>query len=272
MSDTLKRLVTGTRALESRLTASFEAAAQTFVGPPGSVPPLELVCQAVDEIASQVIPAGRGRYAFPFNAVTITFAAATPEQQARVEAICAGPPSIRDRVISRLASAGCDSPSVDVRLEFSEELERPFEVSLARMSDEAREPVGPELALELEVTSGTTARPAYSFTSLPIAIGRGNDVRDSRQLLLRINDIAFDEADSEINRTVSRRHARIVLDERTGRPRLLDDNSAQGTSVIRGGRGIGVPRGSRGLGLETGDEIVLGQARLTIRITRATRT
>jgi hypothetical protein len=272
MPNTLKRLVAGTRALESRLTASFEAAAQTFVGPPGSVPPLEVIGRAVDEIASHVIPAGRGRYAFPFNSVTITFAAETPEQQARFEAIAAGPPSITDRVLHRLASAGCDSPSVDVHLEFAEELPTPFQISLARVSDEARDPIGPALAVDLEVTCGTTARPAYSFTSLPIAIGRGSNVRDNRQLLLRINDIAFDEADSDVNRTVSRRHARIVLDERTGRPRLLDDNSAQGTSVIRGGRGIAVPRGSRGLGLESGDEIVLGQARLTIRITRATRT
>ena len=272
MSKTLKRLVTGTRALESRLTASFEAAAQTFVGAPDARPPLEVICQAVDDIAGHVIPAGRGRYAFPFNAVTVTFAAETPEHQARFDAICAGPPSIRDRVLQRLASAGCDSPSLDVHLEFAAELPQPFEISLARVSDEARDPIGPAVSVELEVTNGTTTRTSYSFTSLPIAIGRGNDVRDSRQLLLRMNDVAFDEADSEINRTVSRRHARIVLDERTGRPRLLDDNSAQGTSVIRGGRGIAVPRGSRGLGLETGDEIVLGQARMTIRIARASRT
>jgi hypothetical protein len=47
---------------------------------------------------------------------------------------------------------------------------------------------------------------------------------------------------------------------------LLDDNSAQGTSVIRHGKGISVPRGSRGLVLQSGDEIVIGQARLRLRI------
>ena len=109
---------------------------------------------------------------------------------------------------------------------------------------------------------------AYQFTTLPIAIGRGADVRDSRNQLLRINHVAFTEGDDDINRTVSRRHARIELDEATGRPRLIDDNSAQGTSIIRSGRGIAVPRGSRGLGLQTDDEIVLGQARVKIKIGR----
>jgi pSer/pThr/pTyr-binding forkhead associated (FHA) protein len=102
--------------------------------------------------------------------------------------------------------------------------------------------------------------------TFPVAIGRGADVRDSRNQLLRVNHVAFTESEQEINRTVSRRHARIELDEATGRPRLVDDNSAQGTSVIRGGRGIAVPRGSRGLGLKSDDEIVLGQARIKVQV------
>jgi hypothetical protein len=95
-------------------------------------------------------------------------------------------------------------------------------------------------------------------------------VRDHQHRLVRINHVAFLEAadgdSAAINSTVSRRHARIDLDTDTGRPRLVDDNSAQGTSIIRGGRSIGVPRGSRGLGLQTGDEIVQGQARMAVTI------
>ena len=98
---------------------------------------------------------------------------------------------------------------------------------------------------------GTADRGAYTFTTLPIAIGRGADVRDSRHQLLRINHVAFTEGGDDVKQSVSRRHARIELDEETGRPRLIDDNSAQGTSVIRRGRGIAVPRGSRGLGLQS---------------------
>ena len=70
---------------------------------------LRVVDRAVDAIAGHVQPAGRGRYSFPFNRITVTFVAPTPEDQARFEAICDGPPSIEDRVQRRLASAGCDN-------------------------------------------------------------------------------------------------------------------------------------------------------------------
>jgi hypothetical protein len=322
MTNRLKRLITGTRALESRLTSAFEQAAETVAGVGGRRPPLELVELAVDEIATHVQPAGRGRHSFPFNRVTVTFVAPTPEDQARFEAICEGPPSIHERVMRRLTSAGCDRPDFDVQVEFVATLPdrgiafenrgasgpgggpaahgdsepqsgpadpgasgpqggsvapgipdatprsagRQFDIALARVGPAARAPRGRVVQIDLLVTNGTCDRGTYSFTTLPIAIGRGADVRDSRNQLLRINHVAFTEGEAEVNRTVSRRHARIELDEAAGRPRLIDDNSAQGTSVIRGGRGIAVPRGSRGLGLQTDDEIVLGQARIRVTI------
>jgi hypothetical protein len=277
MTNRLNRLFTGTRALESRLTSALEQAAQTVAGVGGRRPPLELVELAVDEIAAHVQPAGRGRHSFPFNRVTVTFVAPTPEDRARFEAICEGPPSIRERVLRRLASAGCDAPDVDVEVTFvpgvHDETHRSdgprFNIALARVSQDERSPHGPAIRIELLVTNGTCDRNTYQFTTLPVAIGRGADVRDSRHQLLRINHVAFTEGGGDINRTVSRRHARIEIDEATGRPRLIDDNSAQGTSVIRGGRGIAVPRGSRGLGLQTDDEIVLGQARVKIKIAGA---
>ena len=273
MTNRLKRLITGTRALESRLTSAFEQAAETVAGIGSRRPPLELIELAVDEIATHVQPAGRGRHSFPFNRVTVTLVAPTPEAQARLEAICEGPPSIHERVMRRLVSAGCDAPDVDVVVacvavqDGTPRSDGPqFSIALARVSLDARAPRGPALRVGLVVTNGTCEHADYSFTTLPIAIGRGAEVRDSRNQLLRINHVAFTEGDADINRTVSRRHARIELDEATGRPRLIDDNSAQGTSVIRSGRGIAVPRGSRGLGLQTDDEVVMGQARIRIKI------
>ena len=278
MNIRLKRMLNGARAIESRLATAFEQAAHTVAGATGPEP-LELVDAASDEVARSVQPAGRGRYVFPFNSVTITFVAGTTEDQARFEAICEGPPTVRDRVLRRLTSAGCNDADVDVTVSFAAEPDsswiRPeFHVALARVNPAARQPrpSGPEVRVDLLVTNGTADRGAYTFTTLPIAIGRGPEVRDSRSQLLRINHVAFTEgadnpdADAGVNRSVSRRHARIELDPHTRRPRLIDDNSAQGTSVLRHGRGIVVPRGSRGLGLQSDDEIVLGQARLRVRI------
>ena len=266
MTNRLKRLLTGTRGLESRLADAVDKVALTVLGPVSSSP-LELVNQAADDIASHAQPAGRGRYTFPFTDACVTFAAADAETQARIEAICGGPPSLHDRVLQRLASAGCERAEVDLRVSFAPDRdaawERPgFHIALSRKPPASRPSRAPALRIELVVTHGTAGRGSYAFTTLPIAIGRGMEVRDHRQHLIRINDIAFVEGGDAITQSVSRRHARLVPDDTTGRPRLIDDNSARGTSVIRHGRGIVVPRGSRGLGLHTGDEIVLGQARL----------
>jgi len=270
MTNRIRDLVAGTRALESRLTAAVEQAAYTVTAP-AVVTALEIVQRAVDDIALHVHPSGRGRYAFPFNTIVVTFVAATPEHQARLDAICLGPPTLHDRVVRRLESAGCIAADVDVSAAFVAAAEttwaRPeFQIALARVDQAARPSRQPAPRVELIVTHGTADRGAYSFSSLPIAIGRGGDVRDGRQQLLRVNHVAFADGGDEVNASVSRRHARIELDADTRRPRLIDDNSAQGTSVVRHGKGIPVPRGSRGLVLQSGDEIVLGQARVRLRI------
>lgn len=269
MTNRIREMLRGARSLELRLTAAVETAARAAVGPAAT--PLEIVQHAADDIALHVQPSGRGRHVFPFNTVCITFAASTSEDQARFDAICAGPPSIRERVLRRLESAGCVAADVDVSLSLAAAPDpawtRPdFHIALSRLDAASRPSRGPALRIELIVTQGSADRGAYSFTTLPIALGRGAEVRDERGQLLRINHVAFTEGGDEANHTISRRHARIELDERTGRPRVIDDNSAQGTSVIRGAKGIAVPRGSRGLGLQSGDDIVLGQARLRVRI------
>ncbi len=271
MNNPLKKLITGTRLLESRLTTAFERAAQTVAGAGVTPPPLEIIDLAVDEIARDVQPAGRGRYAFPFNRVAITFVAATTEDQTRFEAVCAGPPSIDERVAKRLVSAGCEAADIDVTIDFAGEpgsgWKHPhFQIALARVGPEARLQPEPAQGVTLTVTAGTAEHGEYQFTSFPVAIGRGTHVRDRGNQLVRINHVAFIEGADEANQTVSRRHARIELDPAAGRIRLVDDNSAQGTSIVRGGRGIAVPRGSRGLGLLSGDEIAIGQARLTVQI------
>jgi hypothetical protein len=268
MTNTFRNLIHGTRTLERRLTTAVEQAAHTIAGETEATP-LELVDQACDEIARHVQPSGRGRYAFPFNAVTITFLAPSAARQAHFEGLCAGPPSIEERVLARLTSAGCSTLDLDVNIEFVAMPEAAwthagFDVALARVAPAARTSREPSLQLTLEVVHGTATQPTYMFPSLPVMLGRGVEVRDSRHQLLRVNHVAFTENGSDVNKSVSRRHARIEMDPQTGRPRLIDDNSAQGTSVIRRGRGIAVPRGSRGLGLRSGDEIVVGQGRLRV--------
>ena len=64
-------------------------------------------------------------------------------------------------------------------------------------------------------------------------------------------------------KSLANRRTWAVLNEKSS---TYSSDSAQGTSVIRGGRGIAVPRGSRGLALKSDDEIVLGQARIKVQV------
>jgi hypothetical protein len=117
--------------------------------------------------------------------------------------------------------------------------------------------------IKLTITNGSAEKPAYALTLDRINLGRCVEVRDSRNHLLRTNHVAFTDAAGAINETVSRTHAHV--DCRTdGEFRLFDDRSAHGTSIVRNGKTISVPAGSRGVRLLSGDEVVLGEARLRV--------
>jgi predicted component of type VI protein secretion system len=91
-------------------------------------------------------------------------------------------------------------------------------------------------------------------------------VRDSRNRLIRTNHVVFTDGAGQVNETVSRCHAHIDRGEGPGDYRLFDDRSAQGTTIVRNGKTVSVPVGTRGVRLQSGDEIVLGEARLRVKL------
>jgi hypothetical protein len=272
MTRRLANLMAKAQRLESRIAAGLEGAVRRASGTPAREP-LEMVHAIVDTLAREVQPAGRGRQVFPFNQVHIAVLAPTPRAKARLEVAIDGPPTLRERIVSHLQAAGCSVPSMDLTVSYvqtrgEEWMEPDFDMTCARLALPV-EPGAPAACLELTVTHGVAARQSYTSTVFPVSIGRGEEVRDSRQRLLRTNDLVFVEGGGAINDTVSRRHARIARDGAAHAFRLYDEGSAQGTSVIRRGTGIPVPRGTRGLRLQSGDEIVLGRARVRVRILQA---
>jgi hypothetical protein len=120
--------------------------------------------------------------------------------------------------------------------------------------------------LELTIVHGTAERRTYSFSAVRVDIGRGPEVRDSRNRLIRTNHVAFTEAAGETNKSVSRKHAHIAYSPASSEYRVCDDGSAHGTSLLRNGHALRVPSGSRGTRLLSGDELVLGQARVRVKI------
>ena len=103
------------------------------------------------------------------------------------------------------------------------------------------------------VVSGTANKPEIALQKSRTNIGRLADVYKSEGLSRR-NDLAFAE-DNPINRTVSREHAHILHDKKTGEYRLFNDrwykrgNKTEhncGLWIVRDGLGQEVHRDTRG--------------------------
>jgi hypothetical protein len=261
------------RTLESRIARTLSRAAEDVVGS-AAREPLEIAHAIVDAVERQIQPGSRGTRLFPFNRVTVSILAPSRDVRAHFEALFDATPSLRDRVINRLRSAGCGVGDVELDVVFAARAARnwehpQFHVAFDRVAAVAPVPAAVELRsvrVEVAVVRGSAERRSYAFAIPRIDLGRGIEVRDDRHRLLRTNHVAFVEGSAGVNQTVSRCHAHISVDPTSGDHRLHDDRSAHGTGIVRGGRTVPVPPGTRGVRLRSGDEIVLGEARLRVRI------
>jgi hypothetical protein len=260
------------RRLESTIARRFDRAARDVVG---AAPrePLEIVHLVIEAVEHEIQPGGRGKRVFPFNSITLSVLASSREDRARFEAVLAGEPPLRDRIVEQLRSQSC--PIEDLTLDVAyvakaaKDWRHPqFNLALARVARALATEVRRDPAfarIDLTVVCGTAARKSYSFAAGRIDLGRCVEVRDTRNRLVRTNHVAFVEGAAAVNQSVSRRHAHIAFEPASGGYRVRDDGSVHGTSVVRNGSTVVVPPGSVGVRLREGDEIVLGEARLRIR-------
>jgi hypothetical protein len=260
------------RQLESKIAGRLDRAARDLVRARGS-DPLEITHAVVERVEDQIQPGGRGTRVFPFTHVAVSVVAPTEDARARYDAVFEGAPTLRDRIAERLAAAGCTGPAPAITVRYVARAHKNwqqtgFDVRFARTAGETApvvEEPHSEARIELTVARGTADRRTYSFAAGRVDIGRCRDVRDGQNRLIRANDVAFVEGADAINQTVSRQHAHILYDRKSGEFRVRDDGSAYGTAVVRAGKTLTVPRGTRGVRLQAGDEIVLGDAHLRVR-------
>jgi hypothetical protein len=262
------------RKLEARLTRTFSTAAER-VAQTGVQEPLEIMHAIVDAVEDKVEPAGRGTHVFPFHRIKVSIVAPSHDIRARLEAVIDGHPPLADRIMERLRDAGCDPSGVSVKVVYvshsdSGWIDPMFHVDFTRLAGgrRAETMAVPRSALDLRVMAGTADETDYSFTLSRIDLGRCVEVRDSRNRLIRMNHIAFADGSGSVNESVSRRHAHIEYHATSGEYRVYDDGSAHGTCVLRNSTTIAVPSGSRGIRLQSGDEIVLGDARVRVTFDR----
>jgi len=283
------------RKLESTIARRLDSAARELMGS-GAREPIEIVNLIVEAVEHEVQPGGRGRHVFPFNRIAVSVVASSRDARARLEAIVEGKPPLRERIVDRLRAARCEIENLAVEVayvgrpqkawsnpDFHIEFYREAQMRVNAVSDAAAAPPpsphggsdaqGPRGAadenlnrIELTVLLGTAEQTTYSLAAQRIDLGRSVEIRDRGHRLIRTNHVAFLEQGGDVNHTVSRQHAHITYDARSGHYRLHDDGSVHGTSVIRNGRTVAVPGGSHGVRLRNADEIVLGDARLRVTL------
>jgi hypothetical protein len=235
--------------------------------------PIELTHAIVDAVEREIQSGGRGTRVFPFNTIDVSIVAPSDHARARLEAIVNGHLSLRDRIRDRLRQAGCTDEGLEVSINYVPRVQKhwtdpQFAIAFSRIARatpgvQPSEPLPPRL--EMTVVHGAAEHRTYAFASHRIDLGRGGEVRDSRNGLIRTNHVAFSENQAQVNRTISRQHSHIAYDPRAGQFRLHDDGSVHGTKIVRKGRTVPVPFGGRGVRLQPGDDIVLGEARVRVK-------
>ena len=264
------------RQLEGSIARRMTGAAKTFVRGDGTREPIEVMHAIVDAVEREIQSGDRGTRVFPFNTVDVSIAAPSHQLRAKLETVVNGGVTLRERIVERLRLAGCTAPDLEVSVQYVPRGQKrwtdpQFAVDFSRMTREPSQapplPVDPPpTRLDMTIVQGTAEHRTYAFAARRIDLGRGGDVRDSRHGLIRTNDVVFADGSDQINHSVSRRHAHIEHDPRSGQFRLHDDGSVQGTKIVRKGKTLPVPFAARGVRLQSGDEIVLGEARVRIKL------
>ena len=258
------------RRVESTIAAKLDDAAKSMVR---SRPrePLEIVLAILDAVEQRIEPTGRGARVFPFNRIELAVLAPSRETRGRVEAVFGGDTPLRARILDRVRCAGCSLADVVLEIQYCDRAAQnwsapEFDLQFARVPEPEDRPTldGQAGQIHIRVLQGVMERRAYSLAGPRIDLGRGVEVRDHRNRLIRTNHVAFTEGGGDVNQTVSRKHAHIAYEPHSGCFRLHDDGSEHGTEVVRGGRTISVHRGARGVRLRSDDEVVLGEARVRI--------
>jgi len=235
----------------------------------------EIRIAVLDQIKKKIQRAG-GKALFPYNVVRVVIRA--DRTDAAVFERDFFRKFFEEEVHKDLTKEACRFPAdlrVQIRVDDSDSNGKGKWLRIETIAEEPpplEEPRAKRTA-RLQVVSGTANRPEIALQKTRTNIGRLGEVYKAEGLSRR-NDLSFAE-DNAVNRTVSREHAHILHDKKTGEYRLFNDrwykrgNKTEnncGLWIIRDGLGQEVHRDTRGTRLEPGDEIHLGKAVLKFQI------
>lgn len=262
-------------AIRDRLL-DLERHLKRLAGEPAPREPLEIRQALLERIVDLTQPVGRGRRVLPFDGLDVDVLAETEDARRVLEAVLERDEGLEAAVLAALSAAGCaPKAGFAVRVRYRRKAPAGWagdqRFAVAGRATPGAEPVeatapraagaaaGPPPAILLKVVKGRGARKALQLSADRVNLGRGAEVLDRDQRLVRRNQLAFVEGEAASD-TVSRAHAHIRCLP-SGECRLRDDGSAHGTRIVRAGATIDVAAGNtRGVRLQPGDEIHLGRA------------
>ena len=206
-----------------------------------------------------------GRDVFPYNVVRIRLRG-IPQGKTALFTSGFFSQFLEKELRGGLAAANFRFPEdFHIEIETTPELPGPKErwLSIEPQSKEQPAPViHTKKSARLVVEKGSANEPSILLQKARTNLGRTVDVYRSDGPS-RKNDLAF-TGENDVNSTVSREHAHILYDKKSGEYRLFNDRwYASGTCglwIIRDGLSQEVHRNARGVRLRSGDEIHLGRA------------
>lgn len=248
------------------VTRSLQARVRDFFDPPlgAAAAPLELLQAVLDELERKVQPSGRGSRIFPFNRIVVHVAQPESDRPA-IEAVFA---QLASRLRERLTEVRCELPATLATSVIvsgpSGDADPVLRVECASDTETPAVPLTPDLYLR--VVKGQGDRSDYFFTGGVVAIGRGAEPADAFGRVRR-NDVAFADVRDGLSETVARAHARIEFDPGLRAYLLFNESSTNPTFLLRRGRTLRVtPRDRRGTRLESGDQVQLGLAVISVSL------
>ncbi|MGH9845289.1 MAG: FHA domain-containing protein [Blastocatellia bacterium] len=213
------------------------------------------ICEAVDEKV-KTLPGGRK--IFPYRELIVHFHAPTNDAREALRAMFAERNELQARIREHLERQQVEEAArLRVRVEVlvgptPAWAEHGFDLIFIAAP-------GERPAAALAILLGQAVQPRYALKERN-RIGRNEEVLDKHGRLAQRNDIVFADTPDEINRSVSRIHARIEFDTAENAYLLFDENSAQGVFIERDSRMLTIA-GARGVLLKDGDVIFFGKAR-----------
>ncbi|HLK22759.1 MAG TPA: FHA domain-containing protein [Bryobacteraceae bacterium] len=248
--------------------AVFEAPFGALTETIGESPEVAEIRIALLDHARNKIQRAGGKSLFPYNLVRIILRASGPD--AGIFERDFFRKFFEEELRKCLSKESCRFPEdlhVAVKVSDADQQNWVEIETLAEEIPAVAEPARVRRTPRLLVVAGSANKAELPLQKARTNIGRLVDVYKSEGLSRR-NDLAFAE-DNAVNRTVSREHAHILFEKKSGEYRLFNDRwykrgdkkeSNCGLWIVRDGMGQEVHRDTRGTKLLPGDEIHLGKA------------